>query len=145
DSIAGFIDAFGRFFGYDPQEKDGYTSGIVKALFADHNGDSGTVPLEPGSYHIVVSHGAEYDAYDQAVTITAGNTTTINAVVHQVVDTTGFVSVDTHVHMLESPDSAVTDVNRIISQMAEGVDFFTPTDHDHVHDLTGTIAAMGAT
>jgi hypothetical protein len=29
--------------------------------------------------------------------------------------------------------------------MAEGVDFFTPTDHDHVHDLTATIAAMGAT
>ena len=146
DSIAGFIDAIGRRFGYETQDKGEFTPGIVKAIFADQTGDTGTVPLEPGSYHVVVSHGAEYDVYDQAITITAGATTTINpATIHQVVDTTGFVAIDTHVHMLESPDSEVTDVNRIVSEMAEGVDFFTPTDHDHVHDLTGTIAAMGVT
>ena len=76
DSIAGFIDAIGRYFGYETQDKGEGNPGIVKAIFADQTGDTGTVPLEPGSYHIVVSHGPEYDVYDQAVTITVVQTVT---------------------------------------------------------------------
>ncbi len=145
DSIAGFIDAIGRYFGFEPSEKDTDVFGIAKAFFADHSGDTGTVNIEPGQYHVVVSHGPEYDVFDQAVTISPGATTTINATVNQVVDTSGFVSIDTHVHMINSPDSAVTREERIVSMLAEGVDFFVPTDHDHVHDLSDDIAAIGAT
>jgi hypothetical protein len=144
DSIAGFIDAIGRYFGYDPNEKGDDTFGLAKAFFADNSGDSGTLNLEPGNYHIVVSHGPEYDAFAQPLTISAGATTTVNAVVHQVVDTAGFVSMDTHVHAISSPDSTVTYKGRIASMLAEGVDFFVSTDHDHIHDSSPEIAEMGA-
>jgi hypothetical protein len=145
DSIAGFIDSFGRYFGYEVEEKDADTSGLARVLFADQSGDTGTTPLQPGNYHVVVSRGSEYDVYAQPITITAGNTTTINATVNQVVDTTGFVSMDTHVHMILSPDSNVSIRRRITTMLAEGVDFFVPTDHDFVHDIADDIAAMGAT
>jgi len=145
DSIAGFIDAFGRYFGYEVEEKDADTFGLARVLFADQSGDTGTTPLQPGTYHVVVSHGSEYDAYSQPITITAGNTTTVNATVNRVVDTTGFVSMDTHVHMINSPDSNVSIRRRITTMLAEGVDFFVPTDHDFVHDIADDVAAMGAT
>jgi len=142
--LGGAIENVGRLFGYDPEEKDVDVFGLAKVFFADHSGDTGVVPIEPGDYHVVVSHGPEYDAFDQPVTITAGATTTINATVNQVVDTTGFVSIETHVHMINSPDSQVTREDRIITMLAEGVDFFVPTDHDAVHDLNDDITAMGA-
>jgi hypothetical protein len=145
DSIAGFIDSFGRYFGYEVEEKDADTFGVARVLFADQSGDTGTNPLQPGNYHLVVSHGTEYDVYAQPITITAGNTTTINATVNQVVDTSGFVSMDTHVHMINSPDSNISIRRRVTTMLAEGVDFFVPTDHDFVHDIADDIAAMGAT
>ncbi|MFN2425756.1 MAG: hypothetical protein ABR587_04860 [Candidatus Binatia bacterium] len=132
----------GRYFGYDFEEK-GDVFGLAAAVFADQTGTTGSFDLEPGNYRVVVSHGYEYDVYDEAITVTAGNTTTVDAVVNQVVDTTGFVSIDTHVHMINSPDSAVSLNRRIISMLAEGVDFFANTDHDFTHDMSDEIAAMG--
>ncbi|MFQ5351936.1 MAG: hypothetical protein ACE5D3_02555, partial [Candidatus Binatia bacterium] len=145
DSIIGFIDSIGRYFGYEVEEKDNDVFGIRANLFADQTGDTGVHKLEPGDYHLVVSHGPEYDVFDQPITITAGATLTINATVNQVVDTTGFVSIDTHVHMIQSPDSNISVRRRIISMLAEGVDFFAPTDHDSVHDITADLADLGAT
>ena len=113
-------------------------------VFTDISGTTGAFNLEPGSYRVVVSHGYEYDVYDEAITVTAGGTTTVDATVNQVVDTTGFVSIDTHVHMINSPDSAVSRERRIISMIAEGVDYFVNTDHDFVHSLSDEIAALGA-
>ena len=144
DSIAGFIDSVGRYFGYETEEKSNDTFGLARVYFADQSGDTGTQELQPGNYHVVVSHGSEYDAYSQAVTITAGATTQVNATVNQVVDTSGFVSMDTHVHMILSPDSNVSLRRRVTTMLAEGVDFFVPTDHDLVHDISDDIAAMGA-
>ncbi len=145
DSIAGFIDGVGRYFGYEVEEKESDTFGLARVLFADQSGDTGTVGLQPGNYHVVVSRGTEYDVYDEAVTIVAGATEQVDATINRVVDTTGFVSMDTHVHMINSPDSNVSIRRRITTMLAEGVDFFVPTDHDFVHDISDDVAAMGAT
>ncbi|HEY2775337.1 MAG TPA: hypothetical protein VGK20_14920 [Candidatus Binatia bacterium] len=131
----------GRYFGYDFEEK-GDIFGLAAYHFADASG-SASFNLEPGTYHVVVSHGYEYDVYDQVITVTGDTVTPVNATVHHVVDTSGFVSIDTHVHMIQSPDSTISVQRRIISMLAEGVDFFVNTDHDFVHDLGPTITAMG--
>ncbi len=144
DNIGFGISNTGRYFGYDPAEKDTSTYGLAKVIWADHGGDTGEVDIEPGTYNVLVSHGSEYDVYNQRVTISAGATTTVNATVRQVVDTTGFVSIDTHVHSIPSPDSAVTREDRIVSMLAEGVDFFAPSDHDRVSDFSGDVLAIGA-
>ena len=58
-------------------------------------------------------------------------------------DTTGFVSSDFHVHGIRSADSRVADGPRVSQFAGEGVENIIMTDH-HVHtDLSPTIAALG--
>jgi hypothetical protein len=110
---------------------------------------AGTVefPLEPGAslYHVFVSRGTEYSAFRTAspVTIAAGSTTVVNAQIARVLDTSGFVSSDFHVHGIRSADSRVSDVHRVESYSGEGVENVVMTDH-HVHtDLKPAIADAG--
>jgi hypothetical protein len=69
----------------------------------------------------------------------------VNATVERVLDSTGLVSADFHVHSIASPDSEVRNVDRVGTMLAEGLDFFTPTDHDFITDFTTAVADAGAT
>jgi hypothetical protein len=60
-----------------------------------------------------------------------------------VLDTTGFISSDYHVHQVNSPDSRVALGTRAISFAAEGVENLVATDHDAITDMTPAIAARG--
>src|SRR4029453_5149485 len=57
---------------------DGLVFGLAASIFLDPSGDSGDVPLEPGSYQVAVSRGVEYSDSRQNVTVTAGSTTLAN-------------------------------------------------------------------
>jgi hypothetical protein len=138
----GFTYFTGRYFGFDFEEK-GDNFGLADYKFADTNGTTGEFNLEPGTYNVVVSRGYEYDAYNERITVTANATSTVDATVNRVLDTTGFVSIDTHVHSIGSPDSTITNKRRILSMIAEGVDFFANTDHDLTHSMADEIAEMG--
>lgn len=118
--------------------------GVTRTVFFDQSGTSGPVVLEPGSYRVVVSRGPEYSISVHDVTLTAGSTTTVNAQIGRVVDSTGFIGGDFHVHSIESPDSKVSRRDRVITMLAEGVDFFTPSDHDMRTDFQPDILALGA-
>jgi hypothetical protein len=103
--------------------------------------------LQPGSYQLVVSHGPEYSVSKHNITVVAGDASTpqvVAATVVPVVDSTGFVSADHHVHLINSPDSTVSRDDRIVTMLAEGVDYFVASDHDFKEDLTAEVAALGA-
>ena len=119
--------------------------GVAQVLFVGPDGASGPVDLEPGSYQLTVSHGPEFSIGTASVTVNAGATTPVAVQLARVVDSTGFISSDYHVHSIDSPDSKVTKVERIVSMLAEGVDFFTPSDHESRQDFNPTIASLGAT
>jgi hypothetical protein len=135
------VTMFGNLFGYDAREKV-EIYGVPALQFAGPDGDTGVFDLPPGDYQFVVSHGPEYDAYKTGVMTLAGGgaPTVINATLNRVVDTSGYVSTDHHVHMLNSPDSTVSRDERIITMLAEGVDYFVNTDHDFIHSLADEIA-----
>ncbi|MGI9646541.1 MAG: hypothetical protein ACR2O6_14645, partial [Ilumatobacteraceae bacterium] len=165
DELAAAIPARVNVVGFDPSPRvlvagpslPGF-GGSTLALFNDPNdrephgvsvarqtGASGVVvfDLEPGTYEVVVSRGTEYSIASLPVTITAGNETAVTGQIAQVLDTAGFVSSDFHVHGINSADSGVSDVDRVVGYAAEGVDNIIMTDH-HAHtDLTSTIAAQG--
>jgi hypothetical protein len=120
--------------------------GIAAVAYTDATGST-EFDLEPGngSYHVFVSRGTEYSAFRTAspISVTAGNTTTVNAQIARVLDTTGFVSSEFHVHGIRSADSRVSDAHRVESYSAEGVENVIMTDH-HVHtDLRPAIADAG--
>ena len=130
-------------FGAEVSDHDGLPFGIAAIAFADKNGTTGTIPVEPGSYQLAVSHGPRYSASLQSLGISAGSTTSVNVQLAKVIDTSDFISGDFHVHAINSPDCEVTNEERVTTQLAEGMDFFTPSDHDFRADFVPTIAAMG--
>ena len=142
-SIFGLINNRTNTFG--DRAEDGLPFGLTKVAFLDQSGALPATPLEPGNYQVYVSRGPEYSLDSAPVTITAGATTPVSATVERVVDSTGFISGDFHVHSIDSPDSEVTRVERVISMLAEGVDFFASTDHDYRAEFQPTIDALGAT
>lgn len=137
----------GNLFGYDAHEKV-TIYGLPKVEFTDMSGDTGVFALQPGTYQIVVSHGPRYSVFKQMLTVVPGSEGSpqiVNASVVPVVNTTGFISGDFHVHMAQSPDSVVSNRERVVTMLAEGVDYFVASDHDFVTDLTSDVAALGAT
>jgi hypothetical protein len=121
---------------------DGMPFGLASSIFIDPSGDSGDVTLEPGDYQVVVSRGPEYSDSRQNVTVTAGSTTLVTAQIARVTDSTGFVGSDFHVHSIESPDSQIARRDRVVTLLAEGLDFFTPSDHDIRTAYAPDIAAI---
>jgi hypothetical protein len=109
-----------------------------------------TLPLAPGDYRVLVTRGPEYSAWPaswpqsaEPVDLTAAGAT-LNATVARVVDTTGWMSADLHVHATGSPDSTVANTRRVLSFLAEGVDVLVSTDHDAVTDFAPSVAQLGA-
>src|SRR5262249_3074626 len=142
-----FTTVSGNVFGYDAHEKI-FIYGLPQVHFMDLSGDTGVFAVPPGSYQIVVSHGPRYSISSTPLTVVAGSPgapQVVNATLVPVVDTTGYISGDFHVHMLQSPDSVVSNQERIVTMLAEGVDYFVASDHDYVTDLTADVAALGAT
>ena len=63
----------------------------------------------------------------------------------RVIDTTGFVGSDFHVHSHRQPRLArCARRDRVVTMLAEGIDFFTPSDHDFRADFAPDIAAISA-
>jgi hypothetical protein len=126
----------------DPNDREPFGVSVAR-----QTGASGQVvfDLEPGAYQVVISRGTEYSIASLPVTITAGNESPVTGQIARVLDTAGFVSSDFHVHGINSADSGVSDVDRVLGYAAEGVDNIVMTDH-HVHtDLTSTITTLGLT
>jgi hypothetical protein len=123
-------------------DSDTLPYGITLVEFIDRSGISPRLLLEPGDYQVVVSRGPRYSAYKQDITITAGQTTTVQAEIAQVIDTQDYVYSDFHVHSIDSPDSEVTRAERVATYLAEGLDFFTPSDHGKNVDFTETLIQM---
>jgi hypothetical protein len=120
--------------------------GLTAVAHADASGSADLV-LEPGVglYHVTVSRGTEYSAWSTPapITISDGATTVIDATITRVLDTSGFVSSDFHVHGIRSADSQVSDIHRVESYTSEGIENVVMTDH-HVHtDLNPAIADAG--
>ncbi len=130
---------------FNDLQQDGLPYGLTHVHFAGLSGTAGPVPLEPGSYRVVVSHGTEYSAYSEDIVVTAGATEDVDAQIAPVVDSSNLVSGDFHVHSIDSPDSQTSKADRVVSMVAEGMNFFTPSDHDIRLDFAPTVTALGAT
>ena len=110
--------------------------------FIDRNGESPRLTLESGDYQVVVSRGPRYSVYRQNITVTPGQTTSVQASLVQVMDTPGFIYGDFHVHAIDSPDAEVTREERVATYLAEGMDFFTPSEHGMRVDFAPTLSEM---
>ncbi len=97
----------------------------------------------PGDYQLVVGRGTEYTRFETDVTLTAGQTITVTAPLQRVVDTTGYIAADFHLHSRFSLDSDQELGERLLSYAGEGMEYAVSTDHNYVVDYHPMLANMG--
>lgn len=100
--------------------------------------------VRPGQYEFIASRGLEYDLDRQRVTLEPDRPMTRDAAVHRVVDTSGWISADFHVHGINSHDAYVRHEARVLSMMGEGIELLSSSDHDAITDFAPAVRALGA-
>jgi hypothetical protein len=99
--------------------------------------------IPPGRYRVLVTRGPEYTLAEREIRVRSGRVATIFAKLSRVVDTSGFIACDFHLHSVNSQDSLVNLRERVRSLVSENVELAVPTDHNHVTDYRPIIAEMG--
>lgn len=98
------------------------------------------IPLPPGNYRVIVSHGPEWSIAVSDIVVTEGTRPEVDARIEHVVPPHGWVACDFHVHQSPSDDSEVPIEDRVATLAAEGIGFAVPTDHNHVTTYAPAIA-----
>ena len=105
--------------------------------------DSGTAAVAPGEWTYTLTRGYEYGPVEGDLSVPAGGEATLSATLEHLVDTTGWLSVDTHVHTSESPDSDITQADQLLHAAAHGLDIVVHTDHEHIVESRAIPAEVG--
>jgi len=103
----------------------------------------GGVPLPPGEWDWVATRGFEHAVQTGTVTVPDDGGGALALEMERVVDTTGFVSVDTHVHSSDSPDSRVRPEDVLRKAAAHGLDIVVHTEHEHIVDRSSLAQELG--
>ncbi|MEZ4268503.1 MAG: CehA/McbA family metallohydrolase [Myxococcota bacterium] len=97
---------------------------------AYHLGVPERVVLPAGTYEAVAARGFSYELERRVVDLPAGQTTPLSFTIERVVDTTGWVSADFHVHAEGSHDSFVPLDIRALQAFTDDLDLPVVTEHD---------------
>jgi hypothetical protein len=116
-------------------------NGRVHQIFPA-NGDA-ELALPPGEHRVIVSRGPEYELVDRVVTITAGQTTTVDAALERSVDSTGVMCADFHIHSFFSADSSDPVEYKVRGAIADGLEIPVSSEHEWIVDFQPTIEALG--
>jgi len=128
--------------------------GYIDTLFLDSQGNItnvgnprvvnwNTFRLEPGNYGFFVMRGPEYSMHSQFDSVVSGGSVThVDATLRKVVDTSGYISGDFHIHGINSPDSPFGQQARVNFALAEGLDLMVSADHDAVTDYSQAIQEL---
>jgi hypothetical protein len=100
------------------------------------------VPVPPGAYRVVVTHGPEWTVYEELVEVSETYRPDVRATLTRAVDAGEWVPCELHLHASPSPDSEVPLDDRVLSLVAEGIRFVAPTDHNIVTTYEPAIAEL---
>jgi hypothetical protein len=116
-----------------PDSKEGQRAVIEAVAYTGADGHV-TIPVRPGRYTVYFSRGFEYDLASVPIEVESGNAASVSAQLTRVVDTTGWMSMDAHVHSENSIDSRMGIAPRVTSAAGEGVEIAISTDHNFISD-----------
>jgi len=105
-----------------------------------------TIPVPPGTYDVVFSRGFEWSLDTLKNTVfEAGETASLFAsLIHQV-DSSGWRTMDAHMHASPSNHGDASMADRIMVNVANDLDVFLASDHDKVADYNPVIESLGLT
>ena len=100
------------------------------------------VALPPGTYDTYASRGLEYDLWRGSVDAGASGASA-SAVLHHVVDSTGQLSGDFHIHARFSADAEDLLSEKVAAFAAEGLELPVSTEHEYIGDFAPAVQALG--
>jgi hypothetical protein len=121
---------------------DPETRRYIESVTTTHHGISELL-VRPGTYEIFTSRGPEYDLQSTTVTVSPGDSVSVTSTLTRVLDTTGWIAADFHVHTANSADSSAPLAYQVNRLAAEGIEWAVATDHNFVTDLAPTIWSLG--
>ena len=107
----------------------------MRAGLAYTRGTETSVDLPEGEYLVFATRGVEWGRAEQAISVAKGKPVKVKLAIEREVDTTGFISADTHLHTLTFSghgDSSVEE--RMLTLAGEGLEMAVSTDHNHQTD-----------
>ena len=105
----------------------------------------GEIPLPAGRYRAWVSHGLEWSIAVVDLETIADRPAALKARLDRVVDTTGYISGDFHLHTRTFSGHGDANVEeRLITLCAEGLEWAVATDHNHITDYRPYARRIGA-
>jgi carboxypeptidase family protein len=102
---------------------------------------SGVIPF--GTYEVIASRGFEYEM-DRLTIESNGTELALDFVLPRVVDSSGYLSSDFHIHAQYSPDSSVFPEHRVRTALAENLENLVMTEHDTIRDFGPVVQSLGA-
>lgn len=128
----------------EPSAASGLPSEARGRLFQafEMDGDA-TFVLPPGKHRVFVSHGYEWEVLDTTVTITAGETTLVNAPLVHSVASDGVMCGDFHIHSFYSQDARDPVDFKVRGAVADGLDIACSSEHDWIFDFAPVVADLG--
>ncbi len=127
------------------QDESSYRlTGVNQIFLMGTDRDPTYASLPPGKYRVYATRGPEYSLEKVEVVVEAGNDTVLNiSEPSLVVETTGFLSADFHVHSGPSFDTVMPRAKRVATYLAEGAEVLVATEHETVFDFQPTIDRLG--
>ncbi|MCB2156229.1 hypothetical protein KQI84_15240 [bacterium] len=104
---------------------------------------AGTVDVPPGNYRIVASHGPEYHTTEERMSFNSIGQVQKTFELRRAYETPGWISADVGVRTNNSPASRVSPEARVVSAVAEGVEWLVTGDPGQATDLSPAVARLG--
>lgn len=102
-----------------------------------------TLVVPPGEHRVIVSRGYEFEIVDQLVTVAAGETAVIDAVLEHSVDSSGVMCADFHIHSHMSQDSNDPIDYKVRGAVADGLEIPVSSEHEWVVDFGPVVERLG--
>jgi hypothetical protein len=103
----------------------------------------GTVAVPVGTYDVFVSRGPEWSVATLRSVVVSTAGTRLETTLSHVLDTTGWISADLHVHAAPSFDSTVPQRDRVYEYVADGVEVLVSGDHNAISEYAALIEELG--
>ncbi len=116
-----------------------YPLGAALVLFAGTGEGSGVLPR--GTYDVIVTRGTEYER-DSTVIVAAESPLSLSFHLEHVVDSSGWLSSDGHLHAEHSPDTSISEKDRVLTALADGLEVPILTEHDVTYGLDAATATI---
>lgn len=105
--------------------------------------DSASIPLPPGEWTLTLTRGWHSAVHREVLGLNPGETRNLLIELAEEIPFGGWTAGEFHQHATLSLDSEVPLQQRVLANLAEGVGFMVPSEHDVLYDYGALAARMG--